>query len=82
MAKLIVYICDNCKKSLSKDGIGKPHLSINFGQYSGWVTNFKIGLCPLDGSVWRHTEKVTGIKQFCGVVCLVVYFEKLLKKKK
>lgn len=65
-----IYICDNCKKVLSKDGKGKPHLSINFGFYSGWVEN-------VTDILWRHTKKVDGIKQFCSGQCAKEYFDKL-----
>ena len=61
-----IYLCDNCKKILSKE-----HLSINFGEYSGWVKE-------VNG--WRHFVKVSGIKQFCSGKCLGEYFDKLLKE--
>ena len=66
--KIELYICDTCKKELSKAGSGKPHLSINLNGCSGWVA-------PLidEGIVtnrWKHQTTTGGIKQFCNGKCL------------
>lgn len=64
----IIYFCDECGKTLDDGGQNKlPHLSIVFGQYSGWVA---------PESNWRHIKTVAGIRQFCGGVCLGRYLNK------
>lgn len=79
-----LYVCDNCKKVLSNDGVGKLHLSIMFGNYSGWVEpQLGIDLDDMRKSQvlgWKHFEKVNGVKQFCNGKCLGEYFDKLVKK--
>jgi hypothetical protein len=65
----ILYKCDECFKILSEDGKGKPHISINFEKYSGWVKE--------SNGVWTHYSKVIGLRQFCSGMCLGRFFNKL-----
>ena len=65
----IIYQCDECEKVLSDGKIAKPHLSVEFASYSGWVSRH-----PQSG--WRHDDTVSGRKQFCNGVCLGRYFRK------
>lgn len=80
-----IYLCDNCRKILSKDGKGKQHLSVNFDRYSGWVEpQWGIDLDNMQKSEvlnWKHSKTAYGIKQFCNGKCLGEYFDKLLKRK-
>jgi len=73
----IIYVCDNCGAILSDplEKIHKKHLSINFGEHSGWVEPEE----DLDANSWHHFKEVEGIKQFCNGKCLKEYFQKLLK---
>ena len=65
--EIVVYLCDNCEKVLSKGEKGRIHLSIDFGAYSGWVSA---------KNNWKHLKVVKGIHQFCNGECLGEYFEK------
>jgi hypothetical protein len=63
--RVLVYKCNNCEKELKNAG----HLSINFGGWSGYVSN--------KSGKWKHIENAVrkeGIKQFCGMKCLREYF--------
>lgn len=62
-----LYLCDNCKKVLSKTGKRKIHLSMNFSdKYNGWVA-------PENN--WLHQEIVEGIHHFCNGTCLGIYYD-------
>lgn len=70
--KKTIYQCDECERVLSDEGkIKKPHLSITFAEYSGWVAK---------NGRWEHTAKVFGVKQFCNAQCLARFFNKLKVK--
>ena len=77
--RIELYLCDTCNKQLSKGGVGKPHISVDFSRNSGWVEQNDGSYNP---GKWCHSTLtlVTGIKQFCNGKCLGDYFDKLIKK--
>jgi len=74
MSKKIIYVCNHCGKVLSDGAIASPHLSIDFGYQSGWVSEHHV-------HNWKHDTRVSGICHFCGSVCLKKFFDGLKPKK-
>ena len=62
-----IYSCDNCQKEFGK----RKHLSINFGNHSGWVGEQNDGALKR----WGRTSQVYGIKHFCNGTCMGKYFD-------
>ena len=64
----IIYFCDYDGKELGD----KTHISVEFGQNSGWAEKIREG-------VWKHIKTVRGRHQFCNGQCLLRFFKALKK---
>lgn len=73
--KIVTYRCDNCAKMLSDRDVAHNHISVKFGDNSGWVSKKK-------ELIWTYDITIRGIRQFCNEKCLAEYFKRLRKCQK